>query len=209
MTQVLTIHPTHPQMRILKQAAAMIDNGGVVVYPTDSCYALGCRLGEKKAISRIRQIRQLPEQHHFTLICRDLSELSSYARVDNQQYRTLKMYTPGPYTFLLPATKEVPRRLLHPKRRTIGIRVPEHTALLALLDVLDGPLMSVTLMLPHMQAPLIEPQAICELLSGQVDLIIDGGYCGIEQTTVLDLTGEDLVVLRKGKGDISGFHTYE
>ncbi len=210
MTKIVKIHASHPQTRVLQQVATVIAQGGVVVYPTDSCYALGCALGNKQAIERIRLLRQLPQTHHFTLICRDLSQLATYARVSNAQYRILRNHTPGAYTFLLPATREVPRRLQHPKRKSIGIRVPDHVALQALLDVLEEPLMSVTLRLPDREFPLIEPDAMGELLAGKVDIIIDGGYCGTEPTTVLDLTGDDSVkILRIGKGDTSAFSAYE
>lgn len=205
MSKIIKIHPTTPQIRLLRQAAALIRQGGVLVYPTDSCYALGCHIGDKKALDRIRAIRQLDEKHHFTLMCRDLSELATYARVNNIVYRLLRMYTPGSYTFLLPATKEVPKRLQHPNRKTIGIRVPDHPIALALLEVLNQPIMSSTLVLSGMDAPLIEPQAIQELLGHQVDLIIDGGYCGIEPTTMIDLTGDMPTVLRRGKGDPKPF----
>jgi tRNA threonylcarbamoyl adenosine modification protein (Sua5/YciO/YrdC/YwlC family) len=205
MTQIFEIHPQNPQGHLLRQAAAIIQRGGVIVYPTDSGYALGCQLGDKTALDRIRQIRQLGEKHNFTLVCRDLSELSTYAYVNNNTYAVLKAYTPGPYTFLLKATKEVPKRLQHPNRKTIGIRVPNHVIALALLDAMDEPLMSTTLILPQNEIPLIEPQAIRELLGKRVDLILDGGYCGQEQTTVVDLTGSVPEVVRVGKGDPTPF----
>ncbi len=203
MSQIFRIHPTHPQLRLLRQAVQIIQRGGIVVYPTDSCYAIGCRIGDKQAMQRIRLIRQLGSGHHFTLICRDLSELASYAKVDNITYRLLKTYTPGPFTFLLNATKEVPRKLLHPNRKTIGIRVPDNLIALALLEELGEPMLSTSLIMPTMEAPLIDPEAISEILGGQVDLIIDGGYCGLESTTMIDLTGERPIVIRRGKGEIS------
>jgi tRNA threonylcarbamoyl adenosine modification protein (Sua5/YciO/YrdC/YwlC family) len=205
MSQYFNIHPTHPEQRLLRQAVAILRKGGVIVYPTDSCYAFGCQIGEKKAVDRIRQLRQLSEDHLMTLICRNLSELSTYAHVDNATFRLLRAYTPGPYTFLLPATSDVPKRLQHPKRKTIGLRIPKHPIVAGLLELLDEPMMSSTLILPGMDAPLIEAQAMRELLSGRVDLIIDGGNCGIEPTTVIDLVQGTPQVLRKGKGDVRPF----
>lgn len=207
MSQIFHLHPTHPQLRLLRQAAAIIRRGGVIVYPTDSCYALGCLIGDKAAMQRIRQIRELDNKHHFSLVCRDLSEIATFAKVSNSDYRLLRMHTPGPYTFLLTATREVPRRLQHPNKKTIGIRVPDNHIALSLIEVLDEPIMSCTLILPNMDAPLIEPEAIQELLGGRVDLIIDGGYCGVEPTTLVDLTGDVPEVIREGKGEISAFLT--
>lgn len=205
MSQLFQIHPDNPQARLLRQAVSIIKSGGLVVYPTDSGYALGCQLGDKQALERIRFIRELDESHNMTLVCRDLSELSTYAKVDNLTFRLLKIYTPGAYTFLLKATNEVPRRLLHPKRKTIGIRVPDHSIALALLDALDEPLMSTTLILPGADAPLIEPDAIRDILGKHVDLIIDGGNCGLEPTTVIDLVEGTPTIIRRGKGDPTPF----
>ena len=205
MSQFFSIHPDNPQQRLIQQSVAIIRAGGVVVYPTDSGYALGCHLGDKKALERIRRIRQLDEKHNFTLVCRDLSELGSYARVDNVAYRLIKGHTPGPYTFILKATAEVPRRLMHPKRRTIGLRVPDNAIALALLAELGEPLMSVTLMLPGDELPLTDPYEIRQLLQHQLDLVIDGGFCGLEPTTVVDLVEDIPVVLRQGQGDSSAF----
>lgn len=203
MSQLFKIHAENPQLHLLRQAVTIIRNGGVVVYPTDSAYAIGCHIGDKEALTRIRRIRQLDKDHNFTLICRDLSELSTYAIVNNSSFRLLKALTPGPYTFILKATKEVPNRLQHPKRRTIGIRVPDHKITLALLEALEGPLMSVTMILPGDDLPLIEPEAIRDILGKQVDLVIDGGYCGVEMTTVVDLVEGTPRVIRYGKGDVT------
>ena len=205
MTQHLIVHPENPQIRLIQKAVEIIQEGGVIVYPTDSAYALGCRLEEKNASERIRRIRQLDKHHHFTLMCHDLSQLATYARVDNSAFRLLKAYTPGSYTFILPASKEVPRRLVQPKRKTIGLRVPSHPIPLALLACLGEPMMSVTLILPGMDSPLVDLDEIQEQLEGQVDLIIDGGPCMVEPTTVVDLTSGVPQVLRYGKGDASHF----
>ncbi len=205
MTQFFAIHPDNPQARLLRQAATVIEEGGLIVYPTDSGYALGCMLGNKSALERIRRLRQLGKDHNLTLVCRDLSQLSTYAMVTNPIFRLLKAFTPGAYTFILNATHEVPRLMLHPKRKTLGLRVPENKITLALLECLDAPLMSTTLILPGATAPLSEPEAIRDLLGNQVDLTIDGGHCGHEPTTVVDLTGEYPVVLREGKGDPEPF----
>ena len=200
MSQFFSIHPENPQLRLIRQAVEIVRAGGVIVYPTDSAYALGCQIGDKKALDRIRQIRQLDKHHNFTLMCRDLSELSAYARVDNQVFRLLKTYTPGPYTFILDATAEVPRRLMHPKRKTIGLRVPGNPIALALLEELGEPLMSVTLIMPTDEYPLTDPYDIRDTLEHHVDLIVDGGYCGLEATTVVDLSGEVPQVTRQGVG---------
>jgi len=205
MSQFFQIHPENPQPHLVRQAAAVVNSGGVIIYPTDSGYALGCQMGNKAGVDRIRRIRQLDDKHYMTLVCRDLSELSTYAQVDNTVYRLLKAHTPGPYTFLLPATREVPRRLVHPRRRTLGLRVPDNKITLALLEMLDGPLMSSTLILPGADMPLIEPAAMQDLLGKQVDLIIDGGPCGLEPTSVIDLVDGVPRIVRKGKGDISSF----
>ena len=205
MSQFFTIHPDNPNPRLIRQAAAVLRDGGIVVYPTDSCYALGCHLDDKDAVTRIRQIRQLDEQHHLTLMCRDLSEISRYARVDNSKFRLLKSNTPGSYTFILEATKEVPKRLQHPKRSTIGIRIPDHPVALALLEELGEPMSSSTLILPDEEWPLNDAERIRELLEKKVDLIIDGGAVGVDFTTVIDLTGAMPILLRRGKGDIAPF----
>ncbi len=202
MTQIFRVHPRNPQRRLLRQAAEVVRAGGVIVYPTDSSYALGCRIGEKEALERIRAIRRLEPGHNFTLVCRDLSELATYARVDNAAYRFLKALTPGPYTFILRATKEVPRRLQHPRRRTIGIRVPDHVVTQALLEEVGEPLLSVTCQLPGDELPLTDPEEIRERLRGRVDLVVDAGACGVEPTTVIDLVSGVPVVVRRGIGDI-------
>lgn len=205
MCQYFVIHPVSPQQRLIRRAAEILQQAGVIVYPTDTAYALGCRMGEKEAVDRIRRIRNLHERHNFTLACRDLSDISIYAKVENKAFRLLKAHTPGPYTFILPATGEVPRRLQHPKRKTIGIRVPGNTIASALLAEIGEPLMSTTLLLPGDELPLTEPELMHERIGAQVDLIIDGGAGGLEQSTVIDLTGEVPVVLRKGAGDASVF----
>ena len=200
MAQYFSIHPDNPQPRLVRQAVDIVRSGGVIVYPTDSAYAIACRLEDKDGLERIRRLRAVDKDHNFTLVCRDLKEVAVYAQVDNITYRALKAHTPGPYTFILAATKEVPRRLAHPKKRTIGLRVPEHPTALALLEELGAPLMSSTLILPDDPLPLTDPEDIRERLEKQVDLIIDGGFCGLEPTTVVDLTGPVPVVLREGKG---------
>lgn len=205
MAQTLYLHPENPQLRLVNQAVDIIRAGGVVVFPTDSAYAIGCHLGDKAALERIRRIRQLDKQHNFTLLCRDLSELASYARVNNQVFRLLKANTPGAYTFILEATSEVPRRLMHPKRKTIGLRVPDNVITQTLLAQLDAPLMSVTLIMPGDDYPLTDPQDIEGLLEKRVDLIIDGGFCGLEATSVIDLTTDTPHIVREGMGDISVF----
>jgi tRNA threonylcarbamoyl adenosine modification protein (Sua5/YciO/YrdC/YwlC family) len=205
MSQYFVIHPANPNTRLIKQAAELLRGGAVIVYPTDSGYALGCHLGDKDAVTRIRQIRGLDDNHHMTLICRDLSELSKYARVDNSQFRLLKNNTPGSYTFILDATKEVPRRLQHPKRSTVGLRIPDHPVALALLAELNEPLLSSTLILPEANHPLTDIDEIREYLEAKVDLIIEGGTVGIEPTTVIDLTGATPVLVRQGKGEASHF----
>jgi tRNA threonylcarbamoyl adenosine modification protein (Sua5/YciO/YrdC/YwlC family) len=205
MSQFFTIHPDNPNPRLIRQAAELLRNGGIVVYPTDSCYALGCHLDDRDAVTRIRQIRQLDEQHLLTLMCRDLSEISRYARVDNAKFRLLKSNTPGSYTFILEATKEVPKRLQHPKRSTIGIRIPDHPVALALLEELGEPMSSSTLILPEETGPLTDAEKIRDLLEKQVELVIDGGAVGADFTTVIDLTGDMPVLLRRGKGDVAPF----
>ena len=200
MAQFFEIHPDNPQNRLIKQAVQIIDRGGLVIYPTDSSYALGCHIGDKAAMERIQRIRRTDSKHHFTLVCSDLSEISTYAKISNPDYRMLKSLTPGPYTFILNATHEVPRRLMHPKRRTIGIRVVDHPVVRALLDELSQPLMSCSLILPGESMPLTEADEIREALGRQLDLIIDSGHCGIEPTTVIDLTGAAPELVRQGMG---------
>lgn len=205
MSQYFVIHPDNPQPRLIKQAAALLREGAVIVYPTDSGYALGCHLGDKDAVTRICQIRGLDDKHLLTLMCRDLSELAHYARVDNTQFRLLKNNTPGSYTFILAATKEVPRRLQHPKRSTVGLRIPDHPVALALLEELNEPLLSSTLILPDANHPLTDIDEIRTHLESKVDLIIEGGSVGLEPTTVIDLTDAVPVLVRRGKGAVSHF----
>ena len=205
MSQFYQIHPENPQARLIRNAVDIIHNGGVVVYPTDSGYALGCHIGDKTALDRIRRIRKLDDKHNFTLVCRDLSEIATYAKVNNTSYRLLRHTTPGAYTFILHATSEVPRRLMHPKRKTVGLRVPDNAIAAALLADLGEPLMSVTLIMPGDEFPRTDPYDIRETLEHEVDLVIDGGYCGMEPTTVVDLTDDRSVILRAGKGDVTPF----
>lgn len=205
MSQFFAIHPDNPQSRLLRQAVSVIEAGGLIVYPTDSGYALGCALGNKSALERIRHLRQLDKNHNMTLVCRDLSELGRYAKVSNPIFRLLKAFTPGAYTFILNATSEVPRLMLHPKRKTLGLRVPENTITLSLLECLEAPLMSTTLILPGATVPLGEPESIKDLLGHQIDLIIDGGNSHQQPTTVVDLTGDLPRVIREGKGDPEPF----
>jgi len=202
MAQLFVVHPTNPQLRLLRQAAQMIEHGGVAAIPTDSCYALVCRLDDKEAADRVRRIRGVDERHHLTLLCRDLSEIANYAKVDNVQYRLIRNVTPGPYTFILEATREVPRRLSHPSRKTIGIRVPDHPVAQGLLDVLGQPLISTTLLLPGDELPRTDASEIRERLEHDVDLVIDSGDAGIEPTTIVDLTGREAVIVRRGCGPI-------
>lgn len=205
MAQYFEVHPTHPQARLIKRAVEILRDGGVIVYPTDSSYALGCHIGDKDAVERIRRIRRVDESHNFTLVCRDLSELATYARVSNADFRILKALTPGPFTFLLSATRDVPRRLQHPKRKTIGLRVPDHPIVSALLAELHEPIMSSTLILPGDELPASDPQEMRERLERQVDLVIDGGNCGLEPTTVLALDDGVVTMVRAGKGDAGAF----
>ena len=205
MSRYLEVHPKNPQTRLLNVAVDCVRQGGLIAYPTDSCYALGCHVGDKDALERVRRIRQADKHHHFTLVCRDLSEIARYARVETWQFRLLKAYTPGPYTFLLEATRETPRRLQHPKRRTIGIRVPDHPVPQALLELLGEPLMSSTLLLPGDDEPLTDGVQIRERLGRELDAIIDGGHCGIEPTTVVDLAVSPPVIVRRGRGDVVPF----
>jgi tRNA threonylcarbamoyl adenosine modification protein (Sua5/YciO/YrdC/YwlC family) len=205
MAERVKIHPVSPQPRLVRHAAEVLRAGGLIVYPTDSCYAFGCQMGARDAVERIERIRRTGKHHNFTLVCRDLSEIASYARVEDWAYRLLRAHTPGPFTFILPATRDVPRRLQNPRRRTIGIRVPDHPVPRAILDELGEPIMSSTLLLPDEALPLNEPDEMAERLDHQVDLLIDGGSCGIEPTSVIDLTGGFPEVLRRGRGDISRF----
>lgn len=201
MTEFLHIHPIDPQKRLLKKAADIIAEGGLVAYPTDSSYALGCHLGDKSALDRIRVIRQGNRDHHFTLVARDLSHISEYAKIDNQQYRVIKSCTPGPFTFILPAKRKVPRRIMHQRRKTIGLRIPDNKIVLGLLDVLVEPILSSTLILPGKELPLGDPQNIYDTLNHKVDLVIDGGQCGYEPTTVIDWRGDAPEIIRQGKGE--------
>jgi len=201
MAQFFVVHPENPQPRLVRRAVEILLAGGVIVYPTDSSYALGCQLGEKDAMERIRRLRRLDDKHPLTLVCRDLSEITSYARIDNQAFRLLKTLTPGPYTLVFQATKQVPRRLMHPKRKAIGIRVPNNEICRALLGALDQPILSTTLILPGDDRPLTDPDEMRQRLDREVDLIIDGGFCGLEPTTVVDMTEEPPALMRIGKGD--------
>jgi tRNA threonylcarbamoyl adenosine modification protein (Sua5/YciO/YrdC/YwlC family) len=203
MSQLFELHPANPQLRLIRQAVAIVRAGGLIVYPTDSCYALGCHIGDKDALERIRRIRNADRHHHFTLVCRDLSEIARYARVDNRQYRFLRAHTPGPFTFLLAATRETPRRLQNPRRRTIGIRVPDHPVPQMLLAELGEPLMSSTLLLPGDDQPMTDAREIRERLEHQVEAVLDGGNCGLEPSTVVDLAVDPPVVVRMGKGRVS------
>jgi tRNA threonylcarbamoyl adenosine modification protein (Sua5/YciO/YrdC/YwlC family) len=203
MAQRFNIHPDNPQVRLLRQVAQIIDHGGVGALPTDSCYALACHLDDKPAADRLRRIRQVDERHHLTLLCRDLSEIANYAKVDNSQYRLIRQVTPGPYAFILEATREVPRRLSHPSRKTIGIRIPDHPVTLGLLEVLGQPLLSTTLMLPGDELPLNDADHIVERLDHEIDFIVDGGACGVEPVTIVDLSGREPVVVRRGRGDVA------
>ncbi|MFZ3022403.1 L-threonylcarbamoyladenylate synthase [Pseudomonas sp.] len=205
MSQFFQIHPENPQARLIKQAVEIIRNGGVVVYPTDSSYAVGCHIGDKSAVERIRRLRQLDDKHNFTLVCSDLSQLGLFAKVDTGAFRLLKAHTPGPYTFILNATREVPRMLMHPKRRTIGLRVPSHPIAMALLEQLGEPLMSVSLIMPGDAEPLSDPYEMRQVLEHHVDLIIDGGFGGLEASTVINLAGDEPEVIRVGCGDPAPF----
>lgn len=205
MSQFFQVHPDNPQARLLRQAAEIVRSGGVIVYPTDSSYAIGCHIGDKSAMDRIRRIRRLGDDHNFTLVGRSLSELSAYTKLDNRAHRLVKNLTPGPYTIILTATKQVPKRLMHPKRKTIGIRIPDNRVALALLEELNEPLLSSTLILPGEDMPMMDPYEMNQTLGHAVDLIIDGGYCGYEATSVIDLHEDPPKVLRVGKGDVSLF----
>ena len=205
MSQFFQIHPQNPQLRLIKKAVEMVRDGAVIVYPTDSAYALGCHIGDKNALERIIRIRQLDSKHNFTLMCRDLSEISTYAKVSTNAYRLLNSHTPGPYTFILPATRDVPRRLMHPKKRTIGLRVPDHAITRALLNELNEPMMSTTLILPGEEIPMTDAEQIREQLEHVVDLVIDGGHCHIEPTTVGDMTEDYPEITRQGRGVSNAF----
>jgi len=205
VSQYFQIHPENPQARLVRQAVDIIEQGGVVAYPTDSAYALGCDLGNKTAVDKIRQIRLLNDKHNFTLVCSDLSDIATYAKLDNAQYRQIKAHTPGAYTFILNATGEVPRRLMHPKRRQIGIRIPDNKIALAMTEELHHPLMSTSLILPGDDAPMTDPYEIRSMLEHQLDLVIDGGFCGFEASSVIDLSGESPVIVREGCGDVAAF----
>lgn len=200
MSPLFQIHPDNPQQRLIRGAVEVLRAGGVIVYPTDSCYALGCHIGDKDALEQMRRIRQVDDKHFFTLMCRDMTEMSTYANVDNVAYRLIRNLAPGPYTFILPAMKIVPKRLLNPKRKTVGVRVPDNAIAQALLAELGEPILSTTLLLPGDELPISDPYEIRDAIGNQVQLIIDGGYCGLEPTTVVDLTGESPEVVRQGKG---------
>lgn len=205
MAQYFSIHPKDPQRRLIRRAVEIVRDGGLMVYPTDSCYALGCHIGDKSAMERIRRIRQLDEHHHFTLVCRDLSELGQYAIVDNIQFRALKSSTPGSYTFILKASREVPKRLLNPRRHTIGVRVPDHPVVRALLEEMGEPILSSTLIMPGDALPLNDMDEIRNRLQHDVDVVLDAGSCGVEMTTVVDLTGDVPAIVRRGKGGVNAF----
>ncbi|MCX8146352.1 MAG: L-threonylcarbamoyladenylate synthase [Azovibrio sp.] len=205
MPQIIAVNPENPQRRHLARAAELLCDGAVLAVPTDSCYALACHLGDKAALDRIRAIRQMDERHHLTLMCRDLSEIAKYARVDNSQYRLLKATTPGSYVFILEGTKELPRRVMHPKRKTIGLRVPDHAVALGLLEAVGEPLLTTTLQLPGDEDPLTEGWAIQDALAGRIELILDAGQCGTEPTTVIDLTTGAPVLVRRGRGPLAPF----
>lgn len=205
MTQRLVIHPQDPQPRLIKRVMDALQNGDVIAYPTDSAYALGCQIGYKEPMERIRRIRNLSPSHNFTLVCKDLSELSHYALFNNSIFRLLKANTPGPYTYILNATKEVPRRLQHPKRQTIGLRIPDNKIAQAILAELGQPLLSVTLVMPGDEHPLVDPDEIFDRLEGKVDIVVDGGICGLEPTTVVDFVDGAPKIVREGKGDVTPF----
>lgn len=205
LSQYFELHPQNPQPRLIRQAVQILRAGGLIAYPTDSCYALGCHIGDTAALERIRRIRQADKHHHFTLVCRDLAEIARYARVDTWQFRLLKAATPGPFTFLLPATRETPRRLQHRQRRTIGVRLPDHAVPRALLSELGEPLMSSTLLLPGEELPLNDGREIRARLEHQIDAVLDAGSCGLEPTTVVDLAVSPAVILRQGRGRLPGF----
>ncbi|MCG6953285.1 MAG: threonylcarbamoyl-AMP synthase [Betaproteobacteria bacterium] len=201
MAQYFAIHPTHPQPRLVRRAAEIVAQGGLIAYPTDSCYALGCHLGDVRALARLRRVRALDERHHLTLVCSDLAQVATFALVNNSQYRLIKAATPGSFTFILRARRELPRRLLHARRKTIGVRIPSHPVARALVAELGEPMLSATLQLPQDATPLSDPQQIRARLEHELDLVVDAGGCGVEPTTVIDLTGDEPLVLRRGRGD--------
>jgi tRNA threonylcarbamoyl adenosine modification protein (Sua5/YciO/YrdC/YwlC family) len=205
MAQLFAIHPTHPQVRLVRRAAELVRHGALIAYPTDSCYALGCLPSEAKALERLRRIRGIDERHHLTLMCRDLSEIARYAIVDDARYRLIRSATPGSYTFILRARRELPRRLLHPRHKTIGVRIPGHAVAHALLAELDAPMLSTTLLLPGDAQPLSDAGEIRSRLEREIDLVIDAGSCGVEPSTVIDLTGDAPLVLRHGRGSLAPF----
>ena len=209
MTQYFEIHPVNPQKRLIQNAVSIVRGGGVIAYPTDSCYALGCHIGDKTALQRIQKIRRLDKKHNLTLLCRDLAEIGTYAKVQNSSFRLMKAATPGPYTFLLMATQGVPKRLQHPKRKTIGVRVPDNQIILDLLEELGEPMLSTSLILPGNSLPMTDPVEIGEKLCGQIDLIIDGGACGLDATTVVDIADGQAMIVRQGMGDISAIGLQE
>jgi len=203
MAQFFAIHPTHPQPRLVRRAAEIVAHGGLIAYPTDSCYALGCHLGDARALARLRRVRALDERHHLTLMCSDLAQVANFAMVNNAQYRLIRAATPGSFTFILRARRELPRRLLHARRKTIGVRIPAHPVARALLAELGEPMLSATLHLPRDAEPLADPTEIRARLEHELELVVDAGACGIEPSTVVDLTGDEPVVLRRGKGDLT------
>ena len=205
MSQFFYVHPENPQKRLMKQAADIVNKGGVIIFPTDSGYALGCALDDKHALEKMCQIRKIDKKHNFTLLCKDLSEIAIYARVDNSAYRMLKSNTPGPYTFIFKSTKDLPKRLMNPTKRTIGIRIPDNAIALALLDELETPLMTTSLILPGNSSTEFDPEEIRDLLERQVDLILNGGYLGESPTTVIDLSDDEVVIVREGSGDLAPF----
>lgn len=204
MSQYFELHPRNPQLRLIRQAVEILRRGGLIAYPTDSCYALGCHIGDKDALERLRRLRGADRHHHFTLVCRDMAEISRYARLENWQFRLIKSSTPGPFTFLLPASRETPRRLQHEQRRTIGVRIPDHTVPQLLCTELGEPIMSSTLLLPGDDLPMTEGSEIRERLEHQLDVVLDGGHCGLEPTTVVDLAGDAIRIVRQGRGVLPG-----
>ena len=205
MARYFDVHPVDPQRRAIGQVADIVRSGGLIAYPTDSCFALGCQLGDAAGIDRIRKIRRLDDKHHFTLVCSDFAQLGQFVHIDNRVFRAVKSATPGSYTFILPATKEVPRRMMHPKKKTVGVRIPEHTVAQALLAELGEPLLSSTLLLPDEPDPLTQGWEIKERLDGMLDAVVDSGTCGVEPTTVVDFSDEEPVIVRRGAGDPSRF----
>jgi len=201
VAQLFAIHPTHPQPRLVRRAAQIVGQGGLIAYPTDSCYALGCHLGDVRALARLRRVRALDERHHLTLVCSDLAQVATFVLVNNSQYRLIKAATPGSFTFILRARGALPRRLLHARRKTIGVRIPSHPVARALIAELGEPMLSATLQLPQDAGPLSDAQQIRARLEHELDLVVDAGACGVEPTTVIDLTGDEPLVLRRGRGD--------